>query len=92
MNTIIDALTKVIILSLISWLLVMVATSAALAHRLGWNPLYGALWGMVPIPFAAWAIVWYCARRNRRSQFRAVLPTPEISGRPPRNEGLGDGA
>jgi hypothetical protein len=73
MNAVLDALGKVISLSLLPWWFVMVPISAALARRVGWRPLWGALAALVPIPFFGWAVVggvWYHRRRVPR-----VVPT-----------------
>ena len=64
MSTIIDALAKVILLSIVPWMLIMVPTSAALAYRLNWRPGVGAALGLIPFPFAGWLIVWGFATRN----------------------------
>jgi hypothetical protein len=63
MRAVLDALGRAFGLSLIPWMLVMVSTSACMAHRLGWRAGYGALLGFIPIPFVSWIIVFAVAGR-----------------------------
>lgn len=57
MSAILDSLTVVVGLSAVAWIVVMCGTGAALAHRLGWRAVYGALLGLLPVPFLGWVIV-----------------------------------
>ena len=43
MSAVLDSFTQVLVLTTVAWLIVMVGTGAALAHRLGWHAGYGAL-------------------------------------------------
>jgi hypothetical protein len=77
MRDVVDSVAQVILLTSLAWMVVMVGTGAALAHRLGWRAGYGALLGLIPIPFMGWLIVCAYARRNgsvRYAHFDSSTP------------------
>lgn len=75
MSAVFDALGTAVALSLMSWLVIMLPVSAALAHRLGWSPAYGALLALIPIPFLSWIIVAVVATRKAE---RGLMPLPQL--------------
>jgi len=77
MSEVINSVGAAIAMSIISWVLVMVPTCAALAYRRGYSVGIGALLGCIPVPFVGWALVYALSSGDQRGLANLDLSGPD---------------